>query len=139
MIRHRINLEERLVTIRFTGDVPWAETQRVFLGMKEECPELVTFDAINDLREQTSALPSAQVIEMSRFSKHLGLHEHERRSVALVCSKVHFGVSRMFEQMTEHESKVQRLTTESVEAAAQWLGRSESLVRAELTATEGVQ
>lgn len=48
----------------------------------------------------------------------------------LAGSKAHFGFFTMFEMLTDGESKVARFTTDSTEAAAQWLGRPVDLTRA---------
>ncbi|HEX2862074.1 MAG TPA: hypothetical protein VHN79_10565 [Lacunisphaera sp.] len=132
MITYRINREARLVAVRFAGALTLPDFQAVFQKVLAECPEAVAFDTINDARPEHTFFSSEEVRSLARIVKRTGLQDSERRSVVLTDNKGHFGISRIFEILTEPESKVKRLTTESLAEAAAWLKRPESLLQSEL-------
>ena len=134
MISYRINRQERLLTLLFAGTISVADWKAAISQAIAECPEVITFDSVIDGRSPHPFLTREQMDEFVRDVKKMGMQEHRRRSVYIAGNKAHFGISRMFELLTEPERKVERFTTESVAEAAAWLCRPEALVRAELDA-----
>jgi len=134
VISYRINQREKLFTLTYSGDVAvtdWAEAVSRAIA---ECPQVVTYDSINDMRFPHTFLPPGQMGRLVDSVRCAGMLSHPRRSVSIVGSRTHFGIARMFELASEHESKVERLTTDSIEEAADWLRRSKDLIQAELDA-----
>lgn len=136
MLHFRINTEQRLLTLRLDGTVTVAQWRRVLTKVLAECPEAVGFDMLSDVRSPHSMLRIDQVVQLARMKRGLGMHRHPRRSVSLVDGKVNFGFSRLFELFSGDESRVARFTTDSIAAAADWLCRPVSVIRAELNALE---
>ncbi len=99
-----------------------------------ECPEVVTFDSLADARSPHGALAANEVQDLAQAAKKMDMEKHTRRAVVLTTNPLNFGISRMFELMGNPDSKAQRLTTDSVAKAADWLDRPEALIQAELDA-----
>ena len=134
MVSYRINRPERLLILRYAEEVSVAEWEAAISKAIAECPEVVTYDSLSDARSPHRDLTTDEVRDLVRAVKKMGMQEHPQRSVALTGRLVHFGISRMFEMLGDPDSKVRRFTTDSVVKAADWMGRPEALIRAELDA-----
>jgi hypothetical protein len=134
MIAYRINKQERLLTLRYSGDVSVAEWQRTLAQAIAEWPDVITYDSVNDFRSPHSLLTGPEVMDFALAVKKMGMQDYPRRAVAIADEKIDFGLARMFELMTEQDRKVDRFTTDSIEKAAAWLGRPEALIQAEIDA-----
>ena len=136
IIRYRINKAERLLTVRFSGAVSAADWQKALSQAIAECPEVVTFDSVNDIQSPKAILTGNEASEFAVSAKTIGMQDHPRRSVVIARQMAHFVISQMFENMTQPDREVDRLTTDSISKAAAWVGRPEALVRAELDALD---
>ena len=134
MVTYLINRQERLVVLRYTGHFTVPKWEAAISKAIAECPEVVTFDSLVDARSPHGELTANEVRDLVQSAKKMGMGLHPRRAVVLTAGLLKFGISRMFEMMGNPESKAQRLTTDSVAKAADWLDRPEALIQAELDA-----
>ena len=139
MIRYRINQQQQLVTVLSSGGHPMAEWEATLEEMIASCPDVLTYDSISDGRGMRVLMNTAQVHELVSLNQRKGVQNHPRRAVHLISSETAFSVSRMYELMAEHDSLVSRLTTDSIEQAANWLGRPVRVIKAELDALRASQ
>lgn len=134
MIQVRVNREERLLVLRYAGTLAVEDWRITMSRALETYPEIVTFDSLVDVRSLETAPSAEEMRRHARDVKALGFQSHRRRTAVIVASAIHFGLSRMFELMTESERDVERMTTASLASAAEYLGRPEGLIQAELEA-----
>jgi hypothetical protein len=134
MLRYSINRGQRIVALVSTGEQTLAEWEAQLTGMIAKCPEVLTFDSITDGRGTSMVMDAKHVRDLVALNRRMGVQDHPRRSVHITLRKVLFGVSRMYELMTESHSKVRRLTTGSIEQAAAFLDRPVEVIQAELDA-----
>lgn len=137
MIRYRVNRQERLLICRYSGDMSLADWEDGIKRTTTDHPDFASLDTLTDLRGLNTVSTSKDIQEFIRMVREAGLAEHERKSVVLTDRAAHFGMSRMFESLSDGESRVKRLTTSSIAQAAEWLNKPESLLCAELDALAG--
>jgi hypothetical protein len=125
--------------VSYDGAISLEEWQGVLARILKECPEAPSFDTISDARGPHTMLRFEEVIELAKINIRMGMQGRPRRAVTIAGSKVHFGISRTLEAISDDTGPVKRLTTESVAQAATFLGRPEELIHAELHAVEEVK
>jgi hypothetical protein len=135
MIRFHINREQRLITFRFAGTISLEKWEAVLARVLAECPDAPTFDTLNDGRAPHSVQSLDKVVRLAEAKQRFGMHEHRRRAVGLVSAGSQSGFLKMLQRLSE-DSKVARLTTDSIEAAADWLCRPVTVIRTELARLE---
>ena len=123
------------MTLRFQGKISVYQLRLVLMRALAGCPEAVGFDTVNDGRAKHSELALDQVVRLAEMKRELGLHDHRRRCVGLVGDKSQTSFLTMLQVLCE-DSKVARLTTDSIETAAAWLCRPKRVILGELKAVE---
>lgn len=134
MVHYRINRELRLFEVRYTGATEVADWERAVTRAIAECPEVRTFDSINDGRTGDTIMEFSRVQAIAEINNGLGLHLFPRKAVTLTGSTASFGIARMSELITEDRGKVQRFATSSIDDAARFLGLTSAVLQAELDA-----
>jgi hypothetical protein len=132
MVQYRVLERERLVILRVAGTLGVEDLRRVLQSILAEHPEAVRFDVLWDARELSTVATRDQVEQVAQITAAMGFDEHPRCSVMLVGRLVHYGMARMFESVTERETKVSRHTTMSLKGAADLLQRTEASLQSEL-------
>ena len=134
MITIRVNPEEKLLTIRYEGEVRFDDWETFVLKTLKERPELIEYDSITDSRMPHTVLSLGEMVQFGKLVQRSGLQSKRRRSVTLAEQPALYGNSRMFEMLTESERLVTRCTVRTVAEMAAFLGRSPELIQAELDA-----
>jgi hypothetical protein len=93
MIIYRINRQERLMTARHSGTGTVEDWRQAIA----ECPEVVTYDSLNDAREPHTFINAEETRRLVWSVQEKGMADYERRSVVITSHLAHFGISRMFE------------------------------------------
>jgi hypothetical protein len=132
MLQYRVLEPERLIILRVTGTVGVENLRRLFGTILSEHPEAARFDVLWDARELSNIPTRDEVEQVAQITAAMGLDAHPRCSVMLVGRLAHYGMARMFELVTERETRVSRRTTMSLKGAAGLLQRTEASLRSEL-------
>jgi len=135
MIRYHINRQERLITFRFAGMIGLEEWQLVLARLLADCPDASSFDTLNDGRAPHSVRSLDQMVRLAEAKQRFGMHEHRRRAVGLVGAGSQSNFLKMLQTLSQ-DSKVARFTTDSIQAAADWLCRPVAVIRKELDRLE---
>lgn len=133
MITFHVNKTESILSLRFYGNVSINEWVEAILKAKDEDPDVIKFNTLIDARDIKTFVPS-QMDDFVRIVNSMDMNKFPRRSVVIVASQAAYGVSRMFELMTEYNGKVERFTTRSIEDAAAILDRPVDVIHKELIA-----